>query len=82
MYKYKCPHCGRSTISWRRKMFLGPALPATCSSCNSKVGVPYIAMLAGIPLFICFTLPLSPLWLLGFVVTAVIWTFWVPLEKR
>lgn len=83
MHKYTCPHCGRSTISWLRKMFLGPALPATCSSCNKKVGVPYTAMLAGIPLFVCFIFPFSPfLWLLGFVVTAVIWTFWVPLEKR
>jgi hypothetical protein len=79
MYRYKCPHCGRSTISWLRKMCLGPALPATCSSCGGKVGVPYTTMLVGIPLVVCL---MSPLWLPAFVVTIVIWTFLVPLEKR
>jgi hypothetical protein len=80
MNKCRCPHCERPTFSWLRKMFVAPTLPATCESCGGKVAVPYMAaMLAAIPLAIGFTL--SSL-LLGFVATAIIWIFWVPLEKR
>ena len=42
-----CPHCGKPGISAMRKMYLGPAVPATCKTCGKKVGVPYIAMFVG-----------------------------------
>jgi ribosomal protein S27E len=41
----RCPHCGQSGISFTRKMFLGPAIPASCRVCGKLIGVPWSAML-------------------------------------
>ena len=90
MSKLNCPHCGEAGISIMRKMCLGPAVPATCKACSKKVGVPYTAMLAAIPLVAAIVgsalvEPLvlkAALWISGFVVMAVIHMRWVPLEPR
>ncbi len=90
MSKLNCPHCGKPGISVIRKMCLGPAVPATCKACGKKVGVPYKAMLAGVPFLAAllgsalvepFALK-AALWIGGFVVMAVIHMRWVPLEPR
>lgn len=44
-----CPHCERPGISIKRKMALGPALPATCQSCGRAIGVPWSSLLASVP---------------------------------
>ena len=41
MRTYSCPHCKQPGISALRRACLGPAIPATCSSCGRKVGVPW-----------------------------------------
>lgn len=90
MSKLTCPHCGKTGISVLRKMFLGPAAPATCKACGKKVGVPYTAMLALIPgvagiLGSTFVEPFAlkaALWVGGSVVTIIWYTRWVPLEPR
>ena len=90
MSKLNCPHCGKPGISVMRKMYLGPAVPATCKACGKKVGVPYMAMLATLPLLVPifgsslvepFALK-AALWIGAFVVTAVIYVRWVPLQPR
>ena len=50
MKKYPCPHCGRPTITFWRRLFLGPALPTTCSECGGRVGVPWSSVWLG---FLC-----------------------------
>ena len=90
MSKLECPHCGKAGISLMRKMCLGPSVPATCKACGKKVGVPWAAMLAGIPFLTAFLLSglvesfalKAMLWLAGFVVMSVIHMRWVPLERR
>ncbi len=91
MWKLECPHCGKRGISPVRKMWLGPALPATCTACGKKVGVPYVAaLLAFLPFFVAigvaaFTEPFALkacLWVGGFVVMSAIYLLWVPLEPR
>jgi predicted RNA-binding Zn-ribbon protein involved in translation (DUF1610 family) len=47
---FDCPHCGKPGISVVRKLCLGPALPANCTSCGKKVGVPNKSMLVLVPL--------------------------------
>lgn len=42
---FPCPHCGQPGVSVVRKLALGPALPATCTACRGKVGVPWSSML-------------------------------------
>ena len=90
MSKLNCPHCGKPGISVMQKIFLGPAVPATCKACGKKVGVPYVAMLAVVPVLAAifgaalvepFALKAS-LWIGGFVVGAVIHLRWVPLDPR
>jgi hypothetical protein len=88
--KYKCPHCGEPGISFLRKTCLGPAWPATCTLCGKKVGVPYIGMLAVIPLIagvlgsdLVEPLALKAgLWVGGAVAMATVHMLWVPLERR
>jgi transcription elongation factor Elf1 len=85
-----CPHCGKQGISTLRKMFLGPAVPATCKACGKKVGVPYTAMLATIPFLTAIlasafveTVALkAALWIVGAIVMSIIHKRWVPLEPR
>ena len=91
MSKLECPHCGKHGISLLRKMWLGPALPATCTACGKKVGVPYIAvLLAFLPFLVAIggasftqSFPLkTAVWIGGFMVMAAIDILWVPLERR
>ena len=91
MSKLNCPHCGKPGISLMRKMFLGPAVPATCKTCGKKVGVPYMSMLATIAFVAAALLgsalvePLAleaAIWIGCFVVVSVIHMRWVPLEPR
>lgn len=49
---YTCPHCNKPGITFLRKMFLGPALPATCKSCKKKIGVSYKHIIIIIPILI------------------------------
>ena len=44
MNMYVCPHCERPGISGLRRAFMGPAIPAKCSQCGKKAGVPYWSM--------------------------------------
>jgi hypothetical protein len=37
---YLCPHCNKPGISALRRACLGPAIPATCTACGAKIGVP------------------------------------------
>jgi len=88
---YICPHCNKPGISALRRAFLGPAIPATCSACGGKVGVPmYKSMLATAPFIIAIvaaqfaptpTLSLSA-WAIGAVVMFVLHFKFVPLIKR
>ena len=90
MSNQDCPHCGKSGISVMRKMFLGPALTATCKACGKTVGVSYMAMLAIIPFLagmygtaLVEPFPLKVvLGVGGFVVMAIIHILWVPLEPK
>lgn len=90
MTKLNCPHCGNPTISILRKMCLGPAIPTTCKACGKKVGVPYIAILAIIPLFLAIlisTFVVSPafkiaIWIAGGVIMGIIYIKWVPLRTK
>ena len=90
MSKLNCPHCGKPAISVMRKMWLGPAGRATCKACGKKVSVPYMAMLAVLPVVPAifgsalvepFALK-AALWIGGFVAMAVIHMRWVPLGPR
>jgi len=57
MVQHRCPHCGDDGISGLRKMFLGPANPATCSECGKKVGISYKWLFRGmVPWFVAFGL--------------------------
>jgi hypothetical protein len=63
-------------------MCLGPALPAKCTLCSGKVGVPYLAsILAGTPLLVGL-FSQSLLIIPGMIITLVAYTYWVPLERR
>ncbi len=89
---YACPHCGKSGISFIRKMFLGPAIPATCNVCGKKIGVPWLrSLLAVVPIFVICNFLTSIyqdtaikiiVWSLGGVVVLTLYSKWVPLEKR
>lgn len=88
--KLKCPHCGELTISVFRKLCLGPAVPTTCKACGKKVGVPYSAVLAVLPLLAAYigaqSVESSALKALFFIcgglLMALIYLKWVPLEQR
>ena len=89
MSKLDCPHCGKPGISIMRKMFLGPAVPATCQACGEKIGVPYTAMLAGLPFLAAVVVTLSSpfgwkvaAWTGGALAMSAIHYWWVPLERR
>jgi hypothetical protein len=74
-----------------RKMFLGPAVPATCKVCKKKVGVSYTAStLAIIPFVIAMIIailidPITVkvlLWIGGAILSTAIYMLWVPLKPR
>lgn len=90
MSKLNCPHCEKPGISALRKMWLGPAVPATCKACSKKVGVPYTSMFAVVP-FVASILASEAVesimlkvafWISGFIVMSIIYWRWVPLEQR
>ncbi len=87
---YKCPHCNKESISKFRKMFLGPSVPAICSFCGKKVGVPYTALLTVLPFIVCASLAYIVedlsiqvlLWVTGLIAMTVSQMIYIPLEKR
>ena len=87
---YRCPHCGQPGISWLRKMCLGPPIPATCKACGRKVGVPYTAMVALVPLLIAIAAlsfvdswaAKAVIWIAGVVAMSAIHMLWIPLQPR
>lgn len=91
MKRLNCPHCEKPGISVLRKLFLGPALPATCKACGKKVGVPYTAsLMANTPFLAAFVASFfvesfvfkAALWVAGIIVVTIIEIRWVPLEPR
>jgi hypothetical protein len=85
-----CPHCGQPGISRARKFALGPAIPATCRSCDRQIGVPWSSMLAGLPfiagLVVFIRNPEPALGLLALLIGALAMLFihwrYVPLVRR
>jgi len=85
-----CPHCGKQGITLARKIWLAPAARAVCRTCGEKVSVPYMAMLAHVPLVVAILLsPVAePFWAkaavlaAGFTLMSVVHMRWVPLAKR
>lgn len=85
-----CPHCGNPGVSFLRKMYMGPAISAACRSCGKRVGVPYTAMLAIIPLLVVGPVALAVeshalgavLLIAGFTAMSYIHMCWIPLEPR
>jgi len=91
MAMLRCPHCDGPGISTARKLYLGPAIPATCRTCGRKIGVPYgRSLLAMLPLFVA-TVPFVALhsWPMRVVCVVVgaagawyAWVRYVPLVQR
>lgn len=88
---YKCPHCNQPGVTKLRKACLGPALPTKCQACGGKVGVPYgPSIMALSPIFLAFFMFLFSnlilisigLFVIGTVVSLILYLEWVPLEKR
>ncbi len=88
---FLCPHCNKPGITLIRKLFLGPALPATCKSCHKKVGVPYLStFLACTPIIIAIfvydyfdTFLLKGIILLSaYIIMTIITIKWVPLIPK
>jgi hypothetical protein len=88
---YTCPHCQQPGISVWRRAFLGPTIPATCTACGRKIGVPWgESTIAVLPLVLSvllssFTpnLTLSLLVvLLGAAAMLALFYFYVPREAR
>lgn len=52
MSQFICPHCAEKGISLWAKIWLGPGVVATCSSCEQKVSVPNKSMFAIIPMLL------------------------------
>jgi hypothetical protein len=89
MQLLECPHCHQPSISIWRKMWLGPAASAKCSSCGGAVSVPWSAMLAGTPFFAAILVtPLISaaaavvLWVAGAAVMAFLHYRFVPLIAK
>ena len=45
-----CPYCHRFAMSFWRKCILGPEAAVPCTSCGKKVGVPWAAVAAAVPI--------------------------------
>ena len=43
MKKCECPSCGKATIPFWQKQFLGPARTITCSGCGARLSVPWLS---------------------------------------
>jgi len=91
MVKQQCPHCGQNGITELRRLCLGPALPAKCTECGRKIGVPYWSLLTLAPIFVASALTSFVLdnGILCFVLGALgammaigLWSSIVPLVKR
>ncbi len=90
--KYLCPHCAEPGLSALRRSYLGPAVPARCTACGNKIGIPYgrsvvatIPFLVAImftPLVIFEPLAVAALITCGAIVMFALFYRWVPLEKR
>jgi hypothetical protein len=86
-----CPHCGQQGISIGRKLFLGPAIPATCAACGNKIGVPYGRSFAAVSPFFVWVIGRSYInmdwvafisFVVAFAISCVLHIKWVPLIKR
>ena len=45
-----CPYCRRPAMSFWRKCVLGPETAVPCYSCGKRVGVPWAAVAAAVPI--------------------------------
>jgi len=88
---YICPHCNQPGISVLRKLYLGPAIPATCKNCGKKVGVPWSAMfvtVAGIIAYFSILLFVDSILLIVAVLVVVFFIMsfihlkWIPLIPK
>ena len=39
---FKCPHCGKETISIWKKLTLDPRYKYKCDDCDGKINIPYM----------------------------------------
>jgi hypothetical protein len=88
---YICPHCQQPGISALRRAYLGPAVPATCTACGGKIGIPWgKSMIAYLPMALSFfganflynTTLMVLVLLAGTAATFFLHHFYVPLEAR
>lgn len=95
--RYPCPHCGLRTISWGRKLFMGPATNVRCAACGGEVGVPWFSfwVALGFGILVVFGLrwansiaDIVSRVLMSFAIVILVggfsfaWVRWIPLEKR
>ena len=85
---FACPHCAKPGIPVLRRLFLGPAIPATCKACGSKVTVSSAqSLVALLPLLLPLVggafLPEFKLvlWAIGGIATVAAFLIYVPLIK-
>ena len=87
---YTCPHCGQPGLSFLRRAFLGPLIPASCVSCGKSIAIPLGRSLIAIAPFVLAILAsaLVPsielellLWVIGAVAMLVLFYRWVPLIR-
>lgn len=87
---FTCPNCNRPGVSVARKMCLGPAIPATCTACGKKVGVPWFSVVAVFPAlgaavcagFVDGIAVKALLLAIGFALMSIIHMAWIPLVPR
>ena len=84
-----CPYCNHPAMSIWRKCILGPEMAVRCSSCKRKVGVPWLAVVAAVPiaLGVAGAVRLSAPWSIvslavGILAYVVLQQFVVPLVGR
>ena len=91
MVMQRCPHCGEDGISGFRRLCLGPALPARCSHCGGRVGVPWWSLATTLPWFAALVMAAfakgdgqTSFWLgsFGVLLSMLLWDGLVPLVKR
>jgi hypothetical protein len=88
---YLCPHCNKPGVSVLRRACLGPTIPATCTACGAKVGVPWDkSAIAFLPFLLAILVsPFIPspvltvlVWVIGAVAMFVVFFTFVPLIKK